>query len=50
MRVGVYGCLRERMSEVIQPDSIWSVKLHDTLSFETAQGIVDVLRAAPGWV
>ena len=26
------------------------MKLHDTLSFETAQGIVDVLRVAPGWV
>jgi hypothetical protein len=38
------------MSEVTQPDSIWSMKLHDTLSFETAQGIVDVLRVAPGWV
>jgi hypothetical protein len=36
------------MSEVTQPGSIWSVKLHDMLSFETAQGIVDVLRVAPG--
>jgi hypothetical protein len=35
------------MSEVIQPDSIWPMNLHDTLSFETAQGIVDVLRVAP---
>jgi hypothetical protein len=38
------------MSEVTQPDSIWSMRLHDTLSFETAQGIVAVLRVAPGWV
>jgi hypothetical protein len=38
------------MSEVTQPDSSWSMKLHNTLSFETAQGIVDVLRVAPGWV
>jgi hypothetical protein len=38
------------MTEVTQPDSIGSMKLHDTLSFETAQGIVDVLRVAPGWV
>jgi hypothetical protein len=30
--------------------SIWSMKLHDTLSFETPQDIVDVLRVAPGWV
>jgi hypothetical protein len=31
--------------------SIWSsMKLHDTLSFETAQGTVDVLRVAPGWI
>jgi hypothetical protein len=48
MRVRVYACLRERMSKVTQPDSIWSMKLHDTLSFEMAQGIVDVLRVAPG--
>jgi hypothetical protein len=26
------------------------MKLHDTLSFETPQGLVDVLRVAPGWV
>jgi hypothetical protein len=38
------------MSEVTQPDSIGSMKLHTTHSFETAQGIVDVLRVAPGWV
>jgi hypothetical protein len=37
------------MSEVTQPDSIGSMKLYDTLSFETAHGIVDVLRVAPGW-
>lgn len=30
--------------------SIWTMKLHDTLNFETPQGIVDVLRVAPGWV
>lgn len=30
--------------------SIWTMKLHGTLSFETPQGIVDVLRVAPGWV
>ena len=30
--------------------SIWTMKLHDTLSFETPQGIVGVLRVAPGWV
>jgi hypothetical protein len=49
MRERVYGCLRERMSEVTQPDSIGSMKLYDTLSFETAHGLVDVLRVAPGW-
>jgi hypothetical protein len=38
------------MSEVTQPDSTGSMKLHDTRSFETAQGVVDVLRVAPGWV
>jgi hypothetical protein len=38
------------MSEFTQPDSFGSMKLHDTLSFETAQGIVDVLRVAPEWV
>jgi hypothetical protein len=26
------------------------MKPHETLSFETAQGIVDVLRVAPGWI
>jgi hypothetical protein len=30
--------------------SIWTMKLHDALSFETPQGIVDVLRVAPEWV
>ena len=30
--------------------SIWTMKLHDTLSFETPQGAVDVLRTAPGWI
>ena len=30
--------------------SIWTMKLHDTLSFDTPQGKVDVLRVAPGWV
>ena len=38
------------MSEFPPVPSIWSMKRHDTLSFETAQGIVDVLRVAPGWV
>lgn len=38
------------MSEVTQPDSIGSMRLYDTLSFETAHGLVDVLRVAPGWV
>jgi hypothetical protein len=36
------------MFEVTQPDSIWSMKLHDALSFEAAQRIMDVLRVAPG--
>jgi hypothetical protein len=26
------------------------MKLHDALSFEAAQCIMDVLRVAPGWV
>ena len=38
------------MSEFPPVPSIWSIKRHDTLSFETAQGIVDVLRVTPGWV
>ena len=50
MRVRVYGCLSERMYEVTQPDSIGSMTRHDTLSVKTAQGIMDVLRVAPGWV
>jgi hypothetical protein len=33
-----------------QPESIWTMQLHDTLSFETPLGIVDVLRVAPGWI
>jgi hypothetical protein len=38
------------MSEVTPSDNVGSMTRHDTLSFETAQGIVDVLRVAPGWV
>jgi hypothetical protein len=38
------------MFEVTQPDSSWSMKLHDALSFEAAQCIMDVLRVARGWV
>ncbi len=38
------------MSESPVESSIWTMKLHETLSFETAQGTVDVLRVTPGWV
>ena len=38
------------MSEPSPEPSIWTMKLHGTLSFDTPQGIVDVLRVAPGWV
>jgi hypothetical protein len=36
------------MSNSHSEPSIWSMRLHDTLSFETPQGIVDVLRSRPG--
>jgi hypothetical protein len=38
------------MSNSPPEPSIWSIKLHDTLSFDTPQGVVDVLRVAPGWI
>ena len=50
MRERGHGCLSDRMSEVTPSDNIGSMTRHDTLSFATAQGIIDALRVAPGWI